>query len=165
MRKTLIAALLVAPALLLANSSKVPATADEASKAIVGTWTQTCVPTGKPNQWASKKVVITKDLHAKGGMQFFSDSNCTKQTGEKKASYTFTFGKIAKGDDGKDAWEVNKLLGKQKKKMFVLIRFLDDKHVVVAAPTKTNDGTTPEKRKNHFEASWKGCVKETNSTK
>ena len=81
-------AVLVASALLLANSDKLPTTAEEASKAIVGTWTQTCIPTDKPNQWAFKKVVITEDLLAKGGMQFFNDSNCAKQTDE-----TFMFQK------------------------------------------------------------------------
>ena len=88
MRKTSIAVPLVAPALLLENSNKLPSTAREASKAIVGTWTQICIPTDKLNQWAFRKVVIAKDLHAKGGVQFFSDSNCTKQTGE-----TFMFQK------------------------------------------------------------------------
>ncbi len=161
MKKSLLSILLVTPALLLANSNTVPKNVKEAQKAIVGTWSQKCFPTGKPNQWATKRVVITKDLHAKGAMKFYSDSNCTKQVGEKRATYTFTFGKLTKGDDGKEAWEVNKLLGKKKKKMFAMIRFLDQNRVVVAAPTKTNDGSTPEKRKNHFEASWKGCVKES----
>jgi len=159
MKKTLLATLLVAPALLLANSNKVPTTADEASKTIVGTWSQTCYPTGKPNEWASKVVTVTDDMRAKGGMQFYSDDTCTKQTKEIKAFYTFTFGKITKGDDGKEAWEIDKVIGKKKKKVYAMLRFVDANRVIISGATKVQDGSSTDKRKNHFDASWEGCIR------
>ncbi len=137
-----------------------PQTADEAAKALVGTWTQICYPTGKPNEWASKKVTVTEDMHAKGGMQFYSDDKCTKQTKEIKAFYTFTFGKVTKGDDGKEAWEIDKVIGKKKKKVYAMLRFAEANRVIISGATKTHDGSSPEKRKNHFDASWEGCTKQ-----
>jgi len=138
---------------------KAPLTAEEAAKTIVGTWYQTCYPTGKPNQWASKEVTVTEDMSAKGGMQFYSDDKCTKQTKEIKAFYTFKFGNIMLGDDGKEAWEIDKVIGKKKKKVYAMLRFVNADRVIISGATKTHDGSSPEKRKNHFDASWEGCVR------
>ncbi len=136
-----------------------PLTAQEASKAIVGTWEQLCYPTGKPGEWANKKVTITEEMSAKGGMQFFSDDQCTKPTKEIKAFYTFTFGNIVLGDDGKEAWEIDKVIGKKKKKVYAMLRFVDGDRVIISGATKEHDGSSPEKRKNHFDPKWKGCVR------
>jgi hypothetical protein len=159
MKKTLLVTLLIAPALLLANGNKVPTTAQEAAKTIVGAWSQTCYPSGKPNEWASKEVTVTEDMRAEGGMQFYSDDKCTKQTKEIKAFYTFKFGNIVLGDDGKEAWEIDKVIGKKKKKVYAMLRVVNGDIVMISAPTKENDGSTPEKRKNHFDASWEGCIR------
>ena len=136
-----------------------PKTAKEAEKALVGTWAINCQKGVKPNTWESKEVKINKDLSASGWMKIYSDANCTKLIKEMRNKYTFKVGALTLGDDKKEAWEVDKLLGKQKKPMFTMIRFLAPNRVVVAAPTKQNDGTSKEHRKNHFESSWKGCVK------
>ncbi len=136
-----------------------PLTAEEAAKTIIGTWYQNCYPTGKPNQWASKEVTVKADMSAKGGMQFYSDNQCTKQTKEIKAFYTFKFGNIMLGDDAKEAWEIDKVIGKKKKKVYAMLRFVNADRVIISAPTKEHDGSTPAKRKNHFEASWEGCVR------
>ena len=138
---------------------KLPQTAQEAEKALVGTWAINCQKGQQPNTWESKEVNINKDLSAKGWMKIYSDKDCTKLVKEMKNNYTFKVGAIGVGDDGKEAWEVDKLLGKKKKPMFTMIRFIEPNRVVVAAATKDNDGTSKEKRKNHFEASWVGCTK------
>ncbi len=139
---------------------KVPQTAQEAAEAIVGKWSEMCYPTGKPNEWANKEVVIKDDMSAKGYMEFFSDDKCTKQTKKINAFYTFKIGNIVLGDDGKEAWEIDKVIGKNKKKVYAMIRFKDPDTIVVSAPTKTNDGSSPEKRKNHFDAKWGGCKRQ-----
>jgi hypothetical protein len=136
-----------------------PLTAEEAAKTIVGTWSQTCYPSGKPNEWASKEVTVSEDMSAKGGMQFFSDDKCTKQTKEIKAFYTFKFGNIVLGDDGKEAWEIDKVIGKKKKKVYAMLRFVDANRVIISGATKVQDGSSTDKRKNHFDASWEGCVR------
>ena len=138
---------------------KLPQTAAEAEKALVGTWSITCGVGQKPNTWTTKEVVINKDLTAKGWMKIYADKDCKKLIKEINATYSFKVGALNVGDDGKEAWEVDKLLGKKKKPMFTMIRFTKPNHVVVAAPTKTNDGTTKAKRKNHFSDKWAGCTK------
>ncbi len=139
------------------TEKKAPLTAQEVAKAIIGTWAQTCYPTDKPNQWATKEVVVKEDMSANGHMEFYSDANCTNQTKTIKAAYTFRFGNIVLGDDGKEAWEIDKVIGEKKKKVYAMLRFKDGDTVVISAPTETNDGTSPEKRKNHFDAKWEGC--------
>jgi len=136
-----------------------PLTSEEAQKALIGTWSINCAKGQKPNSWIIKEVKINKDLTASGWMKIYADKNCTKLTKEIKNKYSFKIGAITLGDDNKEAWEVDKLIGKKKKPMFTMIRFLEPNRVVVAAPTKTNDGSTKEKRKNHFESSWSGCIK------
>jgi len=136
-----------------------PLTTEEAAKAIVGTWYQTCYPTGKPNQWASKEVTVNPDLSAQGGMKFYSDEQCTKQTKAINRAYTFKFGNIVLGDDGKEAWEVDKEIGKQKKKVYAMLRFVNADRVIISGATKEHDGSTPQKRKNHFDPAWEGCVR------
>ncbi len=135
-----------------------PLTAQEASKAIVGTWEQVCYPV-KPGEWATKRVTIKEDLSAKGGMQFYSDDKCTQPTHDMKAFYTFKFGNIALGDDGKEAWEIDKVIGKKKKKVYAMLRFVNGDRVIISGATKEHDGSTPEKRKNHFDPKWEGCVR------
>jgi hypothetical protein len=159
MKKTVLTALLVIPIFMSANEPKpAPATAEEAAKTIVGTWHALCYPT-KPGEWANKEVTIQKDLSAKGGMQFFSDDKCTKPTREIKAFYTFKFGNIVLGDDGKEAWEIDKVIGKKKKKVYAMIRFVDHDRVLVSGATKEHDCSSLEKRKNHFDPKWKGCTR------
>jgi hypothetical protein len=138
---------------------KAPLTAEEAAKTIIGTWYQTCYPTGKPNEWASKEVTVTEDMSAKGGMQFYSDDKCSKQTKAIKAFYTFKFGTIMLGDDGKEAWEIDKVIGKKKKKVYAMLRFVNADRVIISGATKIHDGSSTEKRKDHFDASWEGCVR------
>jgi|GEM_PF-2496692 len=138
---------------------KAPLTAEEAAKTIVGTWSQICYPTGKPNEWASKEVTVTDDMRAKGGMQFYGDDTCTKQTKEIKAFYTFKFGNIVLGDDGKEAWEIDKVIGKKKKKVYAMLRFVDANRVIISGATKVQDGSSVDKRKNHFDVSWEGCIR------
>ncbi len=140
------------------SSVGIPKTAHEATKAIVGTWIQSCHSI-KPKVWATKEVKVKSDMSASGGMQFFSDAKCTHKTKEIKRSYTFKFGDIVLGDDGKEAWQVDKVIGKKKKKIYAMIRFLDADRVVVSAETKERKGLTPESRKNHFDAKWEGCVR------
>ncbi len=142
-----------------AKVKDLPKTAHEAEQALIGTWAINCKPGVKPNTWESKEVKINKDLSAKGWMKIYSDKDCTKLVKEMKNSYTFKVGALTLGDDKKEAWEVDKLLGKKKKPMFTMIRFIEPNRVVVAAATKKNDGTTKERRKNHFEDSWSGCIK------
>jgi len=138
---------------------RAPLTAEEAAKTIVGTWYQNCYPTGKPNQWASKEVTVNPDLSAQGGMQFYSDDKCTHQTKAINRAYTFKFGNIVLGDDGKEAWEVDKEIGKKKQKVYAMLRFVNGDKVIISGATKEHDGSTPEKRKNHFDPSWEGCVR------
>jgi len=140
-------------------TKRAPLTAEEASETIIGTWYEKCHPTGKANQWATKKVTITEGLHAKGGMQFYSDRQCTKKTDEMKAFYTFKFGNIVLGDDGKEAWEIDKVIGKKKKKVFAMLRFIDGNTVIISGQTDTHDGSSPSKRKNHFDPKWQGCTR------
>jgi hypothetical protein len=159
MKKFVLTALIVAPIFVSANEPRpVPATAEDAAKTIIGTWHELCYPT-KPGEWANKEVAIQKDLSAKGGMQFFSDDKCTKPTREIKAFYTFKFGKIVVGDDGKKAWEVDKIIGKKKKKVYAMLRFVDGDRVLISGVTKEHDGSSPKKRKNHFAPKWKGCTR------
>ncbi len=138
---------------------ELPKTAQEAEKALVGTWAINCAKGQQPNTWEEKEVKISKDLSAKGWMKIYADKDCKKLIKEMKNSYTFKIGGLTLGDDNKEAWEVDKLLGKKKKPMFTMIRFIEPNRVVVAGATKERDGTTKEKRKNHFDASWVGCVK------
>jgi len=105
------------------------------------------------------KVTVKEDMSAKGGMKFYSDAQCSKQTGEMKAFYTFRFGNIVLGDDGKEAWEIDKIIGKKKKKVYAMLRFVNGDRVTISGATKTNDGSSPEKRKNHFDPDWQGCVR------
>ena len=136
---------------------KVPLTKEEARKAIVGTWELKCSPAPQPNMWVTKRVEINDKLFAKGNMSFYSDANCTKKVKEINRNYTFDFGEITLGSDGKEAWEVDKLIGKEKKPMYTMIRFLGANRVLVADATKQNDGTTKKRRKNYFNPKAPGC--------
>jgi len=139
---------------------KVPETAQEAEKALVGTWSINCAVGQKPNTWTIKEVKINKDLTASGWMKIYSDKDCKNLVKEMKNKYSFKIGAIGVGDDGKEAWEVDKLIGPKKMPMYTMIRFLEANRVVVAAPSKGHDGKTKEARKNHFDSKWVGCVKE-----
>ena len=139
---------------------KLPATAQEAEKALVGTWSINCAKGQKPNTWEVKEVKIDKDLNAQGWMKIYADKDCKKLVKEMKNKYTFNVGAITVGDDGKEAWEVDKLVGPKKIPVYAMIRFLEPNRVVVSAPSKGRDGKTKETRKNHFDSTWAGCKKE-----
>jgi len=139
---------------------KLPETAQEAEKALVGTWSVNCAVGQKPNTWEIKEVNIDKNLTASGWMKIYADKDCTKLIKEMKNTYTFKIGAIGVGDDGKEAWEVDKLIGPKKMPMYTMIRFLEPNRVVIAAPSEGHDGKTKEARKNHFDSAWTGCVKE-----
>jgi len=138
---------------------KLPTTAHEAQKALVGTWAINCAIGQKPNTWEVKEVKINKDLSAKGWMKIYADKDCKKLIKEMKNSYTFKVEALTIGDDNKEAWEVDKLIGKKKMPMFTMIRFIEPNRVVVAAPSKGHNGKTKETRKNHFDSTWSGCTK------
>jgi len=139
---------------------KLPQTAQEAEKALVGTWSINCAVGQKPNTWEVKEVKINKDLSAKGWMKIYADKDCKKLIKEMKNSYSFKVGTLSVGDDGKEAWEVDKLIGPKKMPIYTMIRFLEPNRVVVAAPSKGHNGKSKETRKNHFDSAWVGCVKE-----
>jgi len=138
---------------------KLPQTAAEAEKALVGTWSVECAKGMEPNTWMSKEVTIDNNLTAKGWMKIYADKECKKLIKEIKNNYTFKVGSLTLGDDNKEAWEVDKLLGEEKKPVYTMVRFVAPNKVLVAGATKSNDGSTPQKRKNHFEDWWPPCLK------
>jgi hypothetical protein len=124
---------------------------------MAGTWSAGCykMPNGK---FASRTVTLEANGSVVGDMTIFKDSNCTKEVKKVHKEYTMKLGKKSVGDDGKEAYEVDKV-GKKGWKVYSMIRIVSPTVIIPADRTKDRNGSTPELRANHFSPKSVQCVK------
>lgn len=126
--------------------------------AMAGTWSTGCYEL--PNKkFASRTVTVDADSSVVGDMTIFKDSDCTKEVKKVHKEYQMKLGKKTVGDDGKEAYEVNKI-GKTGWKIYSMIRVISPTEIMPADKTKDKNGTTVELRANHFGAKTVTCKRQ-----
>jgi hypothetical protein len=126
-------------------------------KGMVGVWAAECyeMPDGKH---ARRMVTVKEDGSVMGDMVLYKDAKCTKVIKEVHKAYTMSIGKKSVGDDGKEAYEINKV-GKTGWKVYTMIRMLSPTVIMPADRTKARDGSTLKLRANHFTSKTVQCKK------
>ncbi len=132
--------------------------ANTPAEKLVGSWHKDCHLPSDAGHYRTVDVTFKNGIFSYKKIKY-DDQGCTDNPQKFEEEGNYTVGNTTKGDDGKEAYELDITWGADHKS-YHMFRFKDNGNLLLSGSRDGHNGSTKETRSDHFDANWTGFKKQ-----